>query len=116
MTDAAAILEYYPLSLATKHLDCEETERLLLAHAGMITVYQYPAPTNLIEWEQVNIMEIGAVILENTKTGRKYRNDLASFDTRRSDLALPHDEMIRFNIASLPKIYLRCIFITTQTI
>lgn len=49
MTDAAAILEYYPLSLATKHLDCEETERLLLAHAGMITVYQYPAPTNLIE-------------------------------------------------------------------
>ena len=61
MTDFAAILEYYPLPLAAKHPDCEETELLLLAHAGMITFYQYPDPTNLIEWEQVNIMEIGAV-------------------------------------------------------
>lgn len=61
----------------------------------MITFYQYPDPTNLIEWEQVNIMEIGAVIQENTKTGRKYRDDLANFDTCRSDLVLPRDEMIK---------------------
>lgn len=40
-------------------------------------------------------MEIGAVILENTKTGRKYRDDLANFDTCRSDLVLPRDEMIK---------------------
>ncbi|MEQ4530164.1 MAG: hypothetical protein ABN478_02525 [Mixta sp.] len=40
-------------------------------------------------------MEIGAVIQENTKTGRKYRDDLANFDTCRSDLVLPRDEMIK---------------------
>jgi hypothetical protein len=34
-------------------------------------------------------MEIGAAILENTKTGKKYRADLANFDTQRSDLVLP---------------------------
>ncbi len=27
----------------------------------------------------MDIIEIGAVILENTKTGRKYRDDLANF-------------------------------------
>ncbi|SCB84641.1 hypothetical protein [Kosakonia oryziphila] len=83
------LFDYYPLPLATKHLGCEEIELLVLAHAGMITLYQYPDPANLIEWEQVNIMEIGAAILENTKTGKKYRADLANFDTQRSDLVLP---------------------------
>ncbi len=37
----------------------------------------------------MDIIEIGAVILENTKTGRKYRDDLVNFDTCRSNLALP---------------------------
>ena len=37
----------------------------------------------------MNIIEIGAVILENTKTGRKYRDDLANFDTCPFNLVLP---------------------------
>lgn len=95
MSDFIALLDYYPLPLVTKHPGCEEIELLVLAHAGMTTFYQYPDPTNLIEWEQVNIMEIGAVILENTKTGKKYRADLANFGTQRSDLVLPCEEMLK---------------------
>lgn len=40
MSDFIALFDYYPLPLATKHLDCEETELLLLAHAGMIIFYK----------------------------------------------------------------------------
>lgn len=89
MSELENILEYYPLSLAAKRLERDEIELLLMAHAGDITFYQYPDPTlGLIEWEPVSPLEIGAIIIQQTKTGRKYQDYVAGFDTQISDLVL----------------------------
>ncbi|HHZ7688165.1 TPA: hypothetical protein ACWL66_001685 [Morganella morganii] len=86
-------LQYYPLGLAAKHLSCEEIELLILAHSGDITLYQYPDPALLIGYEPVAEVEIGAMIVRQTKTGRAYQEYVSSFDTQLTDVVLPAEEM-----------------------
>ncbi|CAM8357730.1 hypothetical protein ISO36_04285 [Morganella morganii subsp. morganii] len=86
-------LQYYPLGLAAKHLNCEEIELLILAHSGDITLYQYPDPALLIGYEPVAEVEIGAMIVRQTKTGQAYQEYVSSFDTQLTDVVLPAEEM-----------------------
>ena len=87
-------LQYYPLALAAEELKCPDVKLLLLAHSGDITLYQYPDPTlGLIEWDSISIVEVGAILIRETKTGQRYLEDLSIFDTQLTDIVLPADEM-----------------------
>ncbi|MEQ5223673.1 hypothetical protein ABN242_16865 [Providencia alcalifaciens] len=86
-------LQYYPLAIAAKHLKCDEIELLILAHAGDISLFQYPDPALLIGYEPVTDVEIGAMIVRKTKTGKTYQEYVSSFDTQLTDIVLPVEEM-----------------------
>lgn len=100
------LLEYYPLSLAAQKLNRDEIELLLLGHAGQITFHQYPDPTlGLIEWEPVHAFDIGAIIIQGTKTGRSHQSITADFDTEKTDLVLTKAEMERAHRLLNPSLY-----------
>lgn len=86
-------LQYYPLAIAAKHLKCDEIELLILAHGGDISLFQYPDPALLIGYEPVSDVEIGAMIVRKTKTGKTYQEYVSSFDTELTDIVLPVEEM-----------------------
>lgn len=106
MAEFLVPLQYYPLQMAAKLLTCDETELLLLAHAGDITFFQYPDPTlGLVEWDEISPLEVSAIILEGTKTGRVYREYLNGFNICRSDLVLPREEILKAHQILYPTHY-----------
>lgn len=88
-------VDYYPLALAARRLECEEIELLILAHAGKITLYLYPDPTNIIDWEPVSIFDIGAIIIRGTRAEEKYAYLKCDSKLQTSDLVLPAAEFER---------------------
>lgn len=89
-------LLYYPLAIAAEELKCSEIKLLILAQAGVITLYHFPDPTGgLLNWESISTVDIGAVLIRGTTTGRRYSDALADTDIQLTDIVLPLEEMVK---------------------